>query len=385
MPFPNTVNRLQAPGVKGDFASTNPYSSIVAGPGALVAPEGGLLVGNFAWVGPAGQVSQSFVSGYQIGFCQRNEQALITEFLGESTLLIPAGFMVTLINGGDLWAEFATGATPGMKVYADPNDGAPIAANSTPTLGTVTAVGGFTGTGTASVAAGTTLTITADTDGLLLAGDVISASDIPTGTTIVAQLTVTAGYGYGSRGTYEMSAAATGSLSGAVTSTSGYFVVTAVADGSLNFGDAVSGSSVAAGTVIGLQNPGFSGTATAVTSTTGLTVNSVNSQSGPLLIGAIVSSNGVTVGTIASQTSGTPGGAGVYVLSADAAINITAAPVVDNSVAGGIGIYAVEPAGQNFASTTVTVAGTAQLTSFTVTGTYTALANEIAKISATAV
>ena len=166
MPFPNTVNRLQAPGVKGDFASTNPYSSIVAGPGALVAPEGGLLVGNFAWVGPAGQVSQSFVSGYQIGFCQRNEQALITEFLGESTLLIPAGFMVTLINGGDLWAEFATGATPGMKVYADPNDGAPIAANSTPTLGTVTAVGGFTGTGTASVVAGTTLTITADTDGL---------------------------------------------------------------------------------------------------------------------------------------------------------------------------------------------------------------------------
>ena len=201
----------------------------------------------------------------------------------------------------------------------------------------------------------------------------------------MAQLTVTTGYGYGSRGTYEMSAAATGSLSGAVSSTSGYFVVTAVADGSLNFGDAVSGSSVAAGTVIGLQNPGFSGTATAVTTATGLTVNSVNSQSGPLLIGAIVSSNGVTVGTIASQTSGTPGGAGVYVLSADAAINITAAPVVDNSVAGGIGIYAVEPAGQNFASTTVTVTGTAQLTSFTVTGAYTALANEIAKISATAV
>src|SRR5271165_1094575 len=141
--FQTQINNTQAPGIAGDFASTNPFASVLAGPGALVAPAGGLLVGNFCWIGPAGQVSQSFVSGYQLGFVGRNEQALITKFLGESTLVIPAGFMVNAFNAGDFWAKFATGATPGMKVYADPNDGAPIAGNSTPTLGTVTANSGF--------------------------------------------------------------------------------------------------------------------------------------------------------------------------------------------------------------------------------------------------
>ncbi len=46
--FQNVVNTLQAPGVVGDFASTNPFSSILAEAGALIAPAGGLVVGNFA-------------------------------------------------------------------------------------------------------------------------------------------------------------------------------------------------------------------------------------------------------------------------------------------------------------------------------------------------
>jgi len=57
MPFQTVINDQQAPAVAGDFASTNPFANVLAGPGALVAPAGGLIVGNFAWVGPQGQVS----------------------------------------------------------------------------------------------------------------------------------------------------------------------------------------------------------------------------------------------------------------------------------------------------------------------------------------
>src|SRR5579862_2062864 len=101
MPFQTVINDQQAPAVAGDFASCNPFANVLAGPGALVAPAGGLIVGNFAWVGPQGQVSQSFVAGWQLGFLGRNEQALITEFLGEATMVVPQGFMVTLFNEGD--------------------------------------------------------------------------------------------------------------------------------------------------------------------------------------------------------------------------------------------------------------------------------------------
>ena len=104
MPFQSTVNLNPAPAVQGDFASVNPFASVLAGPGALVAPASGLTVGNFCWVGPAGQVSQSYVAGYQIGFLGRNEQALITNYLGEVSMVVPAGFMVNVFNSGDFWA-----------------------------------------------------------------------------------------------------------------------------------------------------------------------------------------------------------------------------------------------------------------------------------------
>ncbi len=380
MPFQKVINNTQAPGQAGDFASTNPFASVLAGPGQLVAPAGGLTVGNFFWVGPAGQVSQSFVAGYQIAFLGRNEQALITLFLGEATYVVPQGFMITGFNEGDFWAKFAAGATPGQAVWADPNDGAPISSVSAPALASGTASAGFTGTGSASVAATTTLTIGVATSGIISVGDVISAANIPSGTTIVAQLTVTAGSGAGLLGTYQMSAAATGTLTaGAVTTTSTLLDVTAVAAGAFNFGDVFSGSGVTAGTSIGLQNQSFSGVAT-ITGTTTLTVTAVTPGSGLLYKGDTVLGLGIPASTtISSQTSGTPGGAGVYVLSA-ASTNAVGISVTNSDTAGGIGTYAISPA-QNFAPATITVAGTAQATGFKVRGTYTALANEVAKIS----
>lgn len=380
MPFQSKVNTQQAPAVQGDFASTNPFASVLAGQGALIAPATGLIVGNFFWVGPAGQVSQSFVAGYQIAFLGRNEQALITAFLGEATLVVPSGFMVTGFNEGDFWAKFSAGATPGQLVWADPNTGAPISAATVPAGATATASAGVTGTGTV-VNLSTTLTVNTVSAGILGVGDVVSGTNIPAGTTILSQLTVTAGSGAGLLGTYQMSAAATGSAGPeAITSQSTVLDVTAILAGALNFGDVISGTGVTVGTTIVSQGAMFSGVATLASSTT-LNVTAVASGSGKLRVGDNVLGTGIPAATtIASQSSGTPGGVGIYIMSAAATVSAAGVAVTDNNVKGQTGRYTVSVA-QNFASTTVTVAGTSQATGFKVRGTYTAGVNELAKIS----
>jgi hypothetical protein len=380
MPFQSKVNSQQAPGVAGDFASTNPFASVLAGQGELVAPAGGLVVGNFAWVGPAGQVSQSYVAGYQIGFLGRNEQALITQFLGEYTMVVPAGFMITLFNEGDFYAKFPAGATPGQNVYADPNTGTPISSASTPSAASATASEGATGTLT-TVSGSATVTVNTVSAGLLAVGDTVVSANVPTGTTVLSQATVTSGSGAGILGTYVLSAAATASAGPtAFTTNSTLLNVTAVASGSLNVGDVFSGTGVTAGTTIVSQAAQFAGVATLASSTT-LTVTSVVSGSGKLRVGDTVVGTGIPANTtISSQTSGTPGGVGVYVMSAAATVSNAGVAVTDANIPGQRGRYVVNDS-QNFASTTITVAGTAQATGFKVRGIYTAGDNEVVKIS----
>lgn len=383
MTFQATVNDQQAPGVLGDFASTNPFASVLAGQGALVAPASGLIVGNFFWVGPTGQTSQSFVSGWQIAFLGRNAQALITQFLGEATLVVPSGFMVNGFNAGDFWAKFAAGATVGQKVWADPNDGAPLAGATAPTLGTGTGSAGFSGTATLNST--TTLNVTAVTHGIISVGDVVADSttgaNIPTGTTIVAQLTGIAG----GVGTYQMSAAATASAVGdTVVTTSAFMLLTAVSAGAFTSGDVISGTAVAAGTAVVAQAKPFAGVAT-ITSTTTLTVTSVQPGTDLLRKGATIIGSGIPASTtISTQVSGTPGGVGVYTLSA-ASTNAVGVAVTTGDTFGGTGLYTFSPVPQTFgaaaAPETITVAGTAQATPFTVRGSYSPLANEIGKIS----
>lgn len=372
MPFQTVINDQQAPAVAGDFASTNPFANVLAGPGALVAPAGGLTVGNFAWIGPQGQVSQSFVAGWQVGFLGRNEQALITEFLGEATMVVPQGFMVTLFNEGDFWANFEAGATAGQNVYADPNDGAPLAGATAPTLGTGTASAGFSGTATLNGT--TTLSVTAATHGVVSPGDFVAdsttAGNIPAGTTIVAQLTGIAG----GVGTYQMSQIGVAAVGDTVVTTSEFMLVTAVANGSFNEGDVFTGTAVAAGTAVVAQATPFSGVASLATSTA-MTVTSVQPGTDLLRKGAIVVANGVPGGTtISTQVSGTPGGVGVYTLSAAATVTQAGVPVTTADSVGGTGFYTFSPTPQTFgaaaAPETITVAGTAQATGFKVRGTY---------------
>lgn len=245
MPFQTKVNVTQAPGVRGDFASMNPFSSMLAGPGALVSPVGGVIVGHFAFVNPADlSVHQAFTSGYQIGFLGRNEQALITTFLAESTMIVPVGFMVNLFSGGDFWARFMGGITAGGTVYADTLVGAPNNATTT----TATASAGFTGTASLGTVGGVAqLTIATVTGGSILSvGDTVTGTGITAGTTVVALLSGTGGVG----SVYSLSQAVTTEAAEAVTSTSTLLHVTALITGGLNVFDTITGTGVTAGTTL---------------------------------------------------------------------------------------------------------------------------------------
>lgn len=123
MPFQKVVQPYQAPAVAGDFASANPYASMLAGEGALISGDDGVIVGLFAWADDDGKVSNKKGSGGRIGFVHREMQASITEFLAESSNRILPGQMVTLATGGDFWAHFSAGAEVGQNVFANDTDG----------------------------------------------------------------------------------------------------------------------------------------------------------------------------------------------------------------------------------------------------------------------
>ena len=379
MGFQSVINDYQAPGVAGDFASTNPFASILAGPGALVAPAGGLVVGNFAWVGPTGQVSQSYVAGYQVGFLGRNMQALITEFLGEATMVVPEGFMVTLFNEGDFWANFEAGATVGGYVFADPDTGAPVYAStdSAPSLGSSTSTGATIG---ATISSGTTdgttavLTVTTVTHGVISPGDHVTGTGIVAGTTVLNQLTGTPG----GAGTYTLSTISSAETNEAMVFTSNNLLVTALSHGAFGIDDTITGTGVPSGTVILSQTAPFSGVGSILTgSLSALVITAVTPGADLLRVGVAlpaIPGLGIAAGTtISAQTSGTPGAAGTYTLSAAGTVGAGVAVTTDDSV-GGTGLYQISgapaAAGTNSAPTTVSVVGTAQDTGFRVRGVF---------------
>lgn len=123
MSFQKQVNITPALGVAGEFASVNPFFSLVAGEGQLTAGDDGLTVGVFGFADMAtGKVSNAYADGNRIGFVIRNYNALITTYGAQSSMVIPAGHVVTLISNGDVFAKCAD-ATVGQKVLALKADG----------------------------------------------------------------------------------------------------------------------------------------------------------------------------------------------------------------------------------------------------------------------
>lgn len=277
--FQNRVNLYNPIGVEGDFASSNPRSVVLAGPGGLVAGASGVTVGKFAWVEPStesdtdGSIVNNYGSGPVTGFVHRDQQGLITNYLQESSLMVPTGFMVTLHNGGDFFAKNMgpNPSVPGQPVYARYSDGA-VFTGSAPAGATATGSIGSTFTATG---AGLDLTVTAVT-GLISIGDYIAGTGVTAGTTITGQVSGTTG----GAGVYTTSIATT--VAGTtVTSFGDVLDVTAVATGILAVGDAITGTGVPAGAFIASQVSGAIGgvgvytisvPATAYAASTALTV-----------------------------------------------------------------------------------------------------------------
>lgn len=256
--FQTQVNADPAPGIEGDFASANPRSSMLAGPGALVAGALGVIVGRFARArNDNGQVFNGDPGvPNALGFVARSGNfATISTWLGQASMTVYAGREITLHTSGDFWARFAAGGTKGQKVFAAYADGACVAAAAGSSVAGATVTGSAGAVVTGSIA-GTVLTVTAVASGVLHVGQVLAGSGVTAGTTITAL-----GTGTGGTGTYTVTPSQT-AASTTITATSNILDVTAVASGSLSVGDPVSGSGVTAGTTITGLGTGTGGVGT---------------------------------------------------------------------------------------------------------------------------
>lgn len=273
MPFQNRVNRDNPIAVAGDFASANPRASVLAGEGGLIAGPLGVTVGRFAWVSADGRTVTNSGEGAvaPTGFVHREQQALITVYLAETSNVIPAGFPVTLHDEGDFFATVNGQASLyNSAVYASFADGsAYIGAAPAGTTGTGSIGATFTATGATN-----NLTTSAVT-GLISIGDAISGTGVPAGTVIMSQTSGTTG-GAGVYVTNNPTTAAAAT----VTSFGNVLNATAVT-GTLAVGDGVTGTGVPAGATIASQVSGATGgvgvytldrNATAYAASTALTV-----------------------------------------------------------------------------------------------------------------
>lgn len=332
MGFQSQVNNTPAPAVAGDFASANPRSSVLSASGGVVAGEGGVTVGKFAWLESDNRVALDHGTAVRKpdGLVHRGLNALITAYLADSSMIIPEGRPVVLFNEGDFWAVNSgpSACVSGDSVYATYADGsittgsAATGASATGSIGsTCTASLGATFTATG---AGTALTVSSLT-GYLAVGDEISGTGVTAGTTIVAQVSGTTG----AAGVYTTSVATTCSAD-TVTSFGSTVKVTA-ATGLISVGDTISGgagfpvgakvSAIVSGTggagVYTLDDAGTAYTASATGVTTfGDLLNITAVASGTILAGDPVTGTGVPASSVVvEQVSGTAGGIGIYQIS----------------------------------------------------------------------
>ena len=124
MGFQTTVNLQQAPAVAGDFATANPRASFPAGEGQYFADAAGVTVGRFAWLDAVTGLVSNSGFGKPDGFIHREQQALISVYLAETSNVVPQGLPVTVMRTGDYWATATVAAAvKGNKVFAKLSDG----------------------------------------------------------------------------------------------------------------------------------------------------------------------------------------------------------------------------------------------------------------------
>lgn len=128
--FQSTMNMTQAPACEGDIASLNPRYVLPGAEGAWTAGTGGITLGRFVWADKtdtnsvllnAGTGAPSGIAAREMG------AALITTYLSETSVVVPAGFAVpTVLGGGDIWVKntnSSAAAAVGNKAYASNTTG----------------------------------------------------------------------------------------------------------------------------------------------------------------------------------------------------------------------------------------------------------------------
>jgi hypothetical protein len=206
MGFQNSVQLQQAPAVAGDFASANPRAAYPSPEAGFVTGAGGVTVGRFAWVQSNDQTVLNSGQGVPTGFIHREQQALITTYLADSSNVVPVGFPVTIMRTGDYWATaLLSSAVRGEKAFARFQDGAVSFAPA----GSTIAGASFTAAQSTTV-----LTVSVLASGTISVGDLVTQAS-GASSYVLAQLTGTPG----GVGTYTLSDSKTVS-SGAATSTS---------------------------------------------------------------------------------------------------------------------------------------------------------------------
>jgi hypothetical protein len=193
--------------------------------------------------------------GGRLGFATIYQPVVNPGFLQAFGSLVQPGQECVLHDDCDVWCYFAAGAQIGQKVFAAYANGAASAAAAGSTVAGASATAAiaanatctFTGTIAAPVFPDTglfVLTASAVT-GTIVPGAQLSGTNVPAGQSIVAQLSGTAG----GAGTYSVSVASS-TASTTITATYGVMTVSGTVTGTYGLGQPLSGTGVAAGTVI---------------------------------------------------------------------------------------------------------------------------------------
>lgn len=268
MPFQTQVGQ-PAYAVAGDFCDANPRWTVDAGPGGLVAGAAGVAVARFAWaVAPldadgSPTIVNNFGSGPVSGFVHREQQALFTQYLQEVSTVVPSGLPLTLFSGGGFWVtnSGATEAQYQQKAYANLATGlvtfAATGSPSTGGTGTASSIAASTYSVTGSIS-GNILTVSAVSSGTIYPGSTFSGTGVATGTTIVSQISGTAG----GIGTYYVSIPEQTVASTTLSGTYGTLTVGGTVTGSFGVNDPITGTNVVAGTYITALISGTGGAGT---------------------------------------------------------------------------------------------------------------------------
>jgi hypothetical protein len=209
--FQAFVNTYQPLGQVGARASMNPRAFVLGGEAAYTADATDVVrVGNFAWLVPSTGVAHGALTANAIiGFVANELETVITDWLGDSTLIIPEGLIVPGYTHGDFWVNIPGAVTIGAAVYADSTNGAPTLSSAGYNVDT----GYKTASAVAADATATTTAIAATTGVLTVSvvtgviqvgaygqyGDVVTGTGVPDNVFIVSQISGTPG----GAGTYQ--------------------------------------------------------------------------------------------------------------------------------------------------------------------------------------